>query len=109
MDTNCVNAWLTDRSIVIIDCQKVEDTFADNLYERSELDYLLFNDPAAYADLVLNEDPGRYLKAFTQYKTDESMMYDNAPVQVKWLAQGRILCDSFEGRAEASKRNLIQR
>ena len=74
MDTNCVNAWLTDRSIVTIDCQKVEDTFADNMYERSELDYLLFNDPAAYADLVLNEDPGRYLKAVTQYKTDESMM-----------------------------------
>ena len=43
MDTNCVNAWLTDRSIVAIDCQKVEDAFADNLYERSELDYLLFN------------------------------------------------------------------
>ncbi|MBR3430328.1 MAG: hypothetical protein IKG87_09550 [Clostridia bacterium] len=74
MDTNCVNAWLTDRSIVTIDCQKVKDTFADNMYERSELDYLLFNDPAAYADLVLNEDPGKYLKAVTQYKTDESMM-----------------------------------
>ena len=65
---------LTDRSIVTIDCQKVEGTFAHNMYERSELDYLLFNDPAAYADLVLNEDPGRYLKAVTQYKTDESMM-----------------------------------
>ena len=74
MDTNCVNAWLTDRSIVTIDCQKVEGTFANNMYERSELDYLLFNDPAAYADLVLNDDPGRYLKAVTQYKTAESMM-----------------------------------
>ena len=73
MDTNWVNAWLTDRSIVTIDCQKVEDTFANNMYERSELDYLLFSDPAAYADLVLNEDPGRYLKAVTLYKTDESM------------------------------------
>ena len=74
MDTNCVNAWLTDRSIVTIDCQKVEGTFANNMYERSELDYLLYNDPAAYADLVLNEDPGRYLKAVMQYRTDESMM-----------------------------------
>ena len=74
MDTNYVNAWLTDRSIVTIDCQKVEGTFANNMYERSELDYLLFNDPAAYADLVLNDDRGRYLKAVTQYKTDESMM-----------------------------------
>ena len=74
MDTNCVTVRLADRSIVTIDCQKVEDAFTGNMYERSELDYLLFNDPAAYADLVLNEDPGRYLKAVTQYKTDESMM-----------------------------------
>lgn len=74
MDTICVNAWLTGRSIVSIDCRKAENIFADNMYERSEPDYLLFNDPAAYADLVLNEDPGRYLKAVTQYKTDESMM-----------------------------------
>ena len=44
------------------------------MYERSELDYLLYNDPAAYADLVLNEDTGRYLKAVTRYKTDETMM-----------------------------------
>ena len=74
MDTNCVYAWMTDGSIVTISCEKVEDAFADNIYERSELDYLLFNDPTAYADMVLNEDPGRYLKAFTQCKTDETMM-----------------------------------
>ena len=74
MDTNCVIVRLADRSIVTIDCQKVEDAFTDNMYERSELDYLLFSDTAAYADLVLNEDPGRYLKAVTQYQTDESMM-----------------------------------
>ena len=74
MDTNCVNVWLTDCSIVTIDCQKAEDAFANNMYERSELDYLLFNDPAAYADLVMNEDSGRYLKAVAQYKSDESMM-----------------------------------
>ena len=74
MDTNCIYAWMTDRSIVTIDCDKVEKAFAENMYERSELDYLLFNDPAAYADLVMNEDTGKYLKAVTQYKPDESMM-----------------------------------
>ena len=74
MDINCVTVRLADRSIVTIACQRVEDAFIDNVYERSELDYLLFSDTAAYADLVLNEDPGRYLKAVTQYQTDESMM-----------------------------------
>ncbi len=49
----------------------IENAFADNLYERSELDYLIYNDSAAYAELILNGDAGRYLKAVTVYKTDE--------------------------------------
>ena len=71
MDENCVFVWMTDGRIIAIDCTKVENTFADNLYERSELDYLIYNDSAAYADLILNGDAGRYLKAVTVYKTDE--------------------------------------
>ena len=68
MDINCVTVRLADRSIVTIDCQKVEDAFIDNVYERSELDYLLFSDTAAYADLVLNGDVKGYLKRVTQYR-----------------------------------------
>ena len=30
--------------------------------QRSELDYLIYNDPLAYADLILNGDPEEYLK-----------------------------------------------
>ena len=30
--------------------------------QRSELDYLIYNDPLGYADLILNGDPERYLK-----------------------------------------------
>ena len=71
MDENCVFVWMTDGRIIAIDCTKVENTFADNLYERSELDYLIYNDSAAYADLILNGDAGRYLKAVTVYETDE--------------------------------------
>ena len=51
----------------------MENTFADNLHERSELDYLIYNDPASYADLILNEDAGQYLKAVTTYRTDEAL------------------------------------
>ena len=46
----------------------MENEIADNLYERSELDYLIYNDPAAYADLILNGDPEAYLKNVTEYK-----------------------------------------
>ena len=73
MDENCVFVWMTDGRIIAIDCTKVENTFVDNLYERSKLDYLIYNDPAAYADLILNGDAGQYLKAVTTYRTDETM------------------------------------
>ena len=46
----------------------VENEIARNMYERSELDYLIYNDPLAYADLILNGDPEVYLKTVTEYK-----------------------------------------
>ncbi len=30
--------------------------------QRSELDYLIYNDPLGYADLILNGNPEEYLK-----------------------------------------------
>ena len=30
--------------------------------QRAELDYLVYNDPLGYADLILNGDPEEYLK-----------------------------------------------
>ena len=46
----------------------VENEVADNMYQRSELDYLIYNDPLAYADLILNGNPETYLKTVTEYK-----------------------------------------
>ena len=39
-----------------------------HIYQRSELDWLIYNDPAAYADLILNGDPETYQKTVTEYK-----------------------------------------
>jgi len=50
----------------------VENEAADNLYERSELDYLIYNDPLAYADLILNGNVEAYLNAVTEYKPYEN-------------------------------------
>ena len=33
-----------------------------DVYKRQELDYLIYNDPLSYADLILNGDPEEYLK-----------------------------------------------
>ena len=68
MDTNCVELKFADGSMIYIDTTAVEDEVAHNMYQRSELAYLIYNDPAADADLILNGDPEAYLKAVTEYK-----------------------------------------
>ena len=42
------------------------------MYQRSELNNLIYNDPVAYAELILNGDPETYLKTVTEYKTLDS-------------------------------------
>lgn len=68
MDMACVELKFTDGSMISIDTIAVENEVANNMYKRSELDYLIYNDLAEYADLILNEDPEVYLKAVTEYK-----------------------------------------
>lgn len=68
MDTGCVELRYADGSMCSIDTTAVENEVARNMYERSQLDYLIFNDPVAYADLVLNGDPEVYLRAVTEYR-----------------------------------------
>ena len=61
-----------DGSTIAIDTIAVENEVADNMYRRSELDYLIYNDPVAYAELILSGDPEKYLKVMTEYKPFES-------------------------------------
>ena len=68
MDTACVELKYADGTTISIDTIAVENEVADNMYERSELDWLIYNAPLEYADLILNGDPEKYLKAVTVYK-----------------------------------------
>ena len=68
MDTACVELKFANGSIIAIDTIAVENEVADNMYQRSELDYLIYNAPLEYADLILNGDPETYLKTVTEYK-----------------------------------------
>ena len=65
VDTGCVELRLADGTQISIDCTAVENEVADNMYQRSELDYLIYNEPLAYAELILNDEMERYLKAVT--------------------------------------------
>ena len=58
--------------MISIDCTAVENEVADNRFQRSELDYLIYNDPLAYAELILNGDVEAYLNAVTEYKPYEN-------------------------------------
>ena len=62
MDTECVELLLRDGRRISIDCTGVEDALDVTMAQRSELGYLVYNDPLGYADLILNGDPERYLK-----------------------------------------------
>ena len=69
MDTACVELKFFDGSMIANDTIAVENEVADNMYQRSELDYLIYNDPVAYAELILNGNPEAYLKTVTEYKS----------------------------------------
>ena len=62
MDTGCVELLLRDGRKISIDCTGVEDVLDVTMTQRAELDDLIYNDPLAYADLILNGDPEKYLK-----------------------------------------------
>ena len=72
MDNACVELKFLDGSMIAIDTIAVENKVAENMYQRSELDYLIYNAPLEYADLILNGDPETYLKTVTEYKPWDS-------------------------------------
>ena len=66
IDTACVELKFDDGSMIAIDTIAVENKVADNMYQQLELDYLIYNAPVAYAELMLNGDPETYLKTVTE-------------------------------------------
>ena len=72
-DSGYVYAKFITGDIILIDCDEVEKTYTNNMYERSELDYLIWNDPTAYVELILDNEVERYLKKVTQYNPLSSL------------------------------------
>ena len=67
IDTFCVELKFADDSMISIDCTVIENEIADNMYQRSTLDYLIYNDPVGYAYLIFNGDSEEYLKKVTDH------------------------------------------
>ncbi|RHO53281.1 hypothetical protein DW094_12010 [Ruminococcaceae bacterium AM07-15] len=66
IDTACVELKYSNGSMISIDCAAVEDEVANSCFQRSELDWLIYNDPLSYAELILNGDPEEYLRTVTE-------------------------------------------
>lgn len=61
-DNCCVELKFSDGTMISIDTIAVENEVTDNRYQRSALDYLIYNAPLEYADLILNDNIEPYLK-----------------------------------------------
>ena len=68
MDTNCVELVYTDGTVIAIDTVAVENEYAEDMYQRSELDWLIYNAPREYAELVMEGDVRKYLREVTEYR-----------------------------------------
>ena len=68
MDTACVELKFADGNMISIDTIAVENEVADNMYQRSELDWLIYNKPLEYAQLVLGGELERYVQGIPEHR-----------------------------------------
>lgn len=68
MDTACVEVKFADDSMIAINTIDAENEIADNMYQRSDLDWLIYNKPLEYAQLVLDGDLERYVKGTPEHQ-----------------------------------------
>ena len=61
MDTNRVEAQFEGGTPLSIDCIAVEDEYGTTPAQRAELDWLLWNKPLEYAQMVLRGEMEHYL------------------------------------------------
>lgn len=61
MDTNCVELTYNDGSVLSIDCEEVENTYDVTTRQMADLDWLIYNAPMEYAQLVLSGEMEQYL------------------------------------------------
>ena len=68
MDTACVELRFSDGTEITIDTIAVENQVAETINQRSELDWLIYNKPLEYAQLVLDGDLEVYLRGAPEHR-----------------------------------------
>ena len=72
IDTAYVEVRFVDGSMIAIDCTLVEAEVARNMYESSELQWLVYHAPVDYVNLLLRGDVQEYLRNVTEYHPFEN-------------------------------------
>ena len=67
-----VEVKYADGSMIAIDCTLVEAEVARNMYESRELEWLVYNAPVDYVNLLLHGDVREYLRNVTEYHPFEN-------------------------------------
>lgn len=66
MDSGCVELRFDDGTELGIDCTAVESEYAHTVQQKTELDWLVYNAPLEYAQLVLNGEIRDFLQSPSQ-------------------------------------------
>ena len=72
IDTAYVEVRFVDGSMIAIDCTLVEAEVARNMYESSELQWLVYHAPVDYVNLLIHGDVQEYLRNVTEYHPFEN-------------------------------------
>jgi len=62
MDSGCVELKWSDGLTVSIICDALERSFETTLKQRTEMEWLIWNEPLSYAKLVLSGELADYLR-----------------------------------------------
>ena len=68
MDSGCVEARFSDGTMIAIDCTAVERELETNMLQRGELDWLIYNKPLEYLQLVLSGEIEEYVKGIPEHR-----------------------------------------
>lgn len=68
IDTACVELKYDDGSMISINCTAAENELDASMLQRGELDWLVYNKPLEYAELVLNGGIEEYIKGTPEHR-----------------------------------------
>ena len=68
MDSGCVEARFIDGSMIAVDCRAVETALDADTWQRSELDWLIYNKPLEYMQAVFSGEIEEYVKGATEHR-----------------------------------------